>query len=189
MTITDDRPTGSVTAPSIDDSTDEEPTELSRDDVFHILQTQRRRDAIAYLLSIDGAVEMRDIAEYVAAKENDTTIDDLTSSQRQRVYIALYQSHLPKLDKEGIIDYNKSRGIVWPTDQLSLFAPYLETETEPEPADADRGEYNVYYAAVTALSAVLLSASAIGALAISGVALGTIITALFLLVTILSQYS
>lgn len=188
MTITDDRPTDSVTAPSADEPRDEESVELSRDDVFHILQTQRRRDAISFLLSVDGAVEMREIAEYVAAQENDTTIDDLTSSQRQRVYIALYQSHLPKLDKEGIIEYNKSRGVVWPTRQLELFEPYLEPSTTDDVAANDR-DYGRHYAVVTALSATLLSASAIGALAISGVALGAIITALFLFVTVLSQFS
>uniref|UniRef100_UPI003F7B2881 DUF7344 domain-containing protein n=1 Tax=Halomicrococcus sp. SG-WS-1 TaxID=3439057 RepID=UPI003F7B2881 len=91
---------------------EETPTELPKDKIFHILQTQRRRDALRYLKANEGPVEMRALAEQVAAWENDTTVAALSSDERQRVYIALYQSHLPKLDEEGVIDYNQSRGIV-----------------------------------------------------------------------------
>ncbi len=94
--------------------------------IFHILQTSRRRETIRYLLDNDGPVRMRDIAEHVAALEHDTTVRKLESTQRQRVYIPLYQSHLPTLEEEGIIEYDKSRGIVRPTDQLELFRPYLD---------------------------------------------------------------
>ena len=55
---------------------------------------------------------MHDIAEQVAAWENETTVQALTSDELQRADIPLYQSHLPKLDEEGAIEYNKNRGIV-----------------------------------------------------------------------------
>lgn len=113
--------------------TDETPNKLSKDKIFHILQTQRRRDALRYLKENDGAVEMRELAEQVAAWENNTTLQALTSDQRQRVYIALYQSHLPKLDNEGIIKYNQSRGIVERGPLADQFDPYLTTLDASDP--------------------------------------------------------
>ncbi|WP_247004812.1 DUF7344 domain-containing protein [Halosolutus gelatinilyticus] len=159
---------------------------LPPDDIFHILQTNRRRDAIAYLLKNDSPVKMRDVAEFVAAKENGTTVAQLTSAQRQRVYIPLYQSHLPKLDREGIIEYNKSRGIVRPTDRLEIFRPYLEMSDDEFDRSARSGDRSArlrsemaYYSAATAASVGLLIAAKIGFLALSGFLLGAIITLLF----------
>lgn len=69
---------------------------------------------------------MRDIAETVAASEHDTTVKRLTSDERQRVYVALYQSHFPKLDDIGVVRYNQSRGIVEPTPLLAALEPLLD---------------------------------------------------------------
>ena len=184
---TDRRPT-SAGKPSEDTATDD-PEPLSPDDIFHILQTNRRRDAIGYLLDRDGPVKMRDIAEYVAAKEHETTVAELTSTQRQRVYIPLYQSHLPKLDKKGVIEYDKSRGIVRPTDRLEIFRPFLEATGErPDSAASDGFDaldlaIGAPHAAVVGVSVGLLAATVSGLLAIPELALATGITLLFVLAT------
>ena len=111
--------------------------ELSKDKIFHILQTQRRRDVLRYLKNNEGAVEMRSLAEQVAVWENNTSMAELTSNERQRVYIALYQSHLPKLDEEDVIEYNQSRGIVERGTFADQFDPYLEAHNETTP-DGDK---------------------------------------------------
>ncbi|WP_049891745.1 DUF7344 domain-containing protein [Natronococcus amylolyticus] len=179
---------------------DAKPVSLDDDDIFHILQTNRRRDAIRYLLEHDEPVRMRDVAEYVAAIENDTTVAELNSTERQRVYIPLYQSHLPKLDSEGIIEYNKSRGIVRPTETLELFRPYLELPGADGEGDTDAGRLERretvlavtsaslllasavgVYAAVNAAATSFALAAVIGAIAIPGLAVGTIATAAFAL--------
>ncbi|TYL40681.1 hypothetical protein CV102_03720 [Natronococcus pandeyae] len=200
MSLQTDRPPRPADEPSTDvRSTDTETPTLPDDDIFHILQTNRRRDAIRYLLEKNDAVKMRDVAEYVAAKENDTTVAELSSTERQRVYIPLYQSHLPKLDKEGIIEYNKSRGIVRPTEKLELFRPYLELGTDDESEDEEGTlrtlgqRYTVLavasaslllssavgvYAAISAVETSFALALVVGAVAVPGMVLGTIATAL-----------
>lgn len=108
--------------------TDGAPQSIGMDDAFHLLQNSRRRAVLRYLLANPDQRQfrMRDLAEEIAAWEHDTTVPQLTSKQRQRVYIALYQSHLSKLDRHGIIDYNKPRGIVEPAALLAALAPFLE---------------------------------------------------------------
>ncbi|WP_336344119.1 DUF7344 domain-containing protein [Halalkalicoccus ordinarius] len=110
---------------------------IAKDDLFHLLQNGRRRAALRYFAAQPEREEfdMRTLAEEIAAWENGIPVQQLDSDQRQRVYIALYQSHLPKLDDYGVIEYNQSRGIIRPTALTALFEPYLATEFRTETAD------------------------------------------------------
>lgn len=118
------------TEPTAEETTTEETKDdsLTQDDVFHILQCRRRRLVLKYLQEHDTPVKMSDVTERIAAVEHDTTVAALRSQQRQRVYIALYQSHLPKLDEEGVIEYEQSRGIVERTELTDTFDKYLDEE-------------------------------------------------------------
>ncbi len=160
--------TDSTAVDEFETTSEERPELLPRDKIFHILQTQRRRDALRFLKDTDGTVEMRDLAEQVAAWENDTTIRALSSDERQRVYIALYQSHLPKLDSEGIIEYNQSRGIVERGPLADQFDPYLDLagdqmdESKPDHEDASEVPWLSYYRRATAVSIALLASAWVG---------------------------
>lgn len=197
MTLKTDRPSISSGKPSSDVEPDETP-ELSEDEIFHLLQTSRRREVIRHLLENEGPMKMGDLAEIVSAKEHKTTVAQLDSTQRQRVYIPLYQKHLPKLDEKGIIEYNQSRGIVRPTDKLEIVRPHLEgvnsadrfdhADTNPANSLLARAASN-YYNIATGASVSLLTTSVIGLLPVSGLTLAAIITALFLLATVATNYS
>lgn len=110
--------------------------ELSKDELFHLLSNQRRRDALRYLNGHDGPVDMRDLAERIAAWEHDKPVAQLRSKERQRVYIALYQTHLPTLDDHDVTEYNRPRGVVRRTDLADRLDPYLDTGTD-ENADGE----------------------------------------------------
>jgi hypothetical protein len=159
---------------------------LSKDDTFHILQNERRRRVLQYLAGADGAVDMRDIAEQVAAWEHDTTVQQLTSDQRQRVYIALYQSHLPKLADFGLITYNRSRGVVERTPLADQITWYLDEENTAEGTTATLDEWVRYYVGATVLSLLLIGAvwvELVPSSLLSNVGLGVVITLLYAAVT------
>lgn len=153
-------------------------TPLSKDDTFHLLQNERRRMALAYLNQQTGTVEMRDVAEQVAAWENDTTVQQLHSDERQRVYIALYQTHLPKLDDEGVIEYNQSRGLIETTPHVADLCEYIDipqladeadsAATAPVETDSSTAlgdyefEWSDYYLGLSGLSTLTLLASSAG---------------------------
>lgn len=112
------------------DMTTQEATEtdtlsISKDSAFHILQNPRRRAVLRYILEHDDQDQfrMQTVIEEVAAWDHDTTVQQLAADQRQRVYIALYQSHLPKLDAYGVIECDQ--GIIEPTPLIYALAPYL----------------------------------------------------------------
>jgi hypothetical protein len=121
--------------PATADAGDGEP--IPKDELFHLLQNSRRRAVLRYLRGREGPVRMRVVAEQVAAWEHDTTIDRLTAAERKRVYIALYQSHLDTLAEAGVIDYDKSRGVIEPNPLLDHVASY--TDADPGPPDGRTG--------------------------------------------------
>jgi DNA-binding transcriptional ArsR family regulator len=168
--------------------------ELPVDEIFHILQNERRRMVLEYLQEADDSVRMRDVAEQVAAWENETTVEELNSDQRQRVYIPLYQSHLPKLDKAGIIDYQQNRGIVERRPLARQLDYYLNADSNRSSngsTGVDRdGGWDDYYIGAAGIGAVLL----LGAVfelplfsLLTGVGLSALILLMFTALTI-GQY-
>lgn len=99
---------------------------LSTDDVFEVLYNRRRRDVIRYLREREGSATTSDLAEHIAAKENGIPVQQLSSSQRKRVYVGLYQNHLPMMDDIGVIDYEKNRGTVRLRECATQLEPYLD---------------------------------------------------------------
>ena len=98
---------------------------LDPDQVFEILSSRRRRRVLYYLRKHGDTATMNDLAEQVAAWENDVDIDELTSQQRKRVYVSLYQTHLPKLADTGLVDYEVDDGIVTLTDRAAEIDNFL----------------------------------------------------------------
>ncbi|WP_254522939.1 DUF7344 domain-containing protein [Natrinema caseinilyticum] len=170
------------------DNPAEEPA-FSKDEIFHLLQNERRRLVLRYLRGTEGPVRMRDVAEQVAAWEHDTTVEELTSTQRQRVYIPLYQSHLSKLDEVGVIDYQQNRGIVERKPLADQFERYLELDSTDETTDDrndDSSDWDDYYIGATVLCYVVL----LGAVMelpfvsfLSGIGLSALILFLFTVLT------
>lgn len=186
QTITDERNPGKDQS----DETESFDDELPVDEIFHILQNERRRMVLEYLQGAEDSVRMRDVAEQVAAWENDTTVEKLSSDQRQRVYIPLYQSHLPKLDKAGIIDYQQNRGIVERRPLADQLDYYLNadsnTSTEESDSNTIDADWDDYYIGAAGISAVLL----LGAVlelpifsVITGIGLSALILLMFTVLT------
>jgi len=94
--------------------------------VFGILKNSRRREVLKYLRRREEPVGTGNLAEHIAASENETTPRELTSKQRKRVYVALYQCHLPKMDDAEVVDFDNDRGTVELGDDAIEFDAYLK---------------------------------------------------------------
>lgn len=103
---------------------------LSYDQLFELLKNKRRRRVLQYLLDVDDEITLDVIAEQIAAEENGKEIQQITSQERKRVYVGLYQCHLPKMDDCGAISYNKPRGRISTAENTELFRHYLPEETD-----------------------------------------------------------
>lgn len=102
--------------------------QIGMDRIFDILGNQRRRYVLAYLSTTEGTVTMDDLAEQIAAWECGKEIARITSQERKRVYVGLYQCHLPKMADASAISYDKHRGTVETGEQFELFGHYLRRD-------------------------------------------------------------
>jgi hypothetical protein len=139
---------------------------LSKDTIFHLLQVERRRLTLQYLHGRTDTVPLRDLAEQVAAWENEISVVELSSKERQRVYISLYQTHLPTLNKEGIIEYDQDRGTIKRTPRADQFNPYLfdtvpQDSSESSTDNALNHRWARYYLGGTLFSTSLLGATSL----------------------------
>jgi hypothetical protein len=126
--------------------------QLTTTDVFDVLKNERRRTVIRYLHEHAGSADLSDIAEHVAARENDITVQQLSSQERKRVRIALYQCHLPRMDSLGVIEFDKHRGTIELRDAASEIQVYLDLDPETtRPTDSSDRTVFVLAVAVAAL--------------------------------------
>lgn len=86
-------------------------------DWFTVLKNERRRQALRVLAAEDDAYTLSDLAERIASWENEVDPVALTSQQRKRVYVALYQRHLPRMDDLGIVEFDQRSGRVRLTER------------------------------------------------------------------------
>lgn len=115
-----------------DDDGDEDPgsVDLSLDSIFFALSNSRRRGVIYCLERADGAIEVSRLTTLVAAMENETTPENVTYSERKRVYTSLHQSHLPKMDDLGIVEFDQRASTVEPATGLAEIDVYLDVVPE-----------------------------------------------------------
>ena len=122
--------------PACEHQSSDEVTTLEKDEIFHLLQNYRRRAVVRYFMEFDGPVSISDLADQVTAWECETGIEDITKDQRQRVYIALYQSHLDKLDSNDVVNYDDEQGMITPGPNLSLLkAHFVASTPDATPVD------------------------------------------------------
>ena len=120
----------------------------NRGDIFDLLSNHRRRYAIHHLKRTDDRVELGDLAEHVAAWELDKNVQALTSAERKRVYTSLQQTHLPTLERAGMIEFD-DRAI-----ELTDDAKTLEVYLDVVPGDSI--PWGVYYLGLSVVSAVVM---------------------------------
>ena len=143
-------PTASVETAEPDASTAEP---LSLDLVFEVLKNERRRRVLKYLADRQETVSLSDLAEHIAAIENDKTEVALSSQERKRVYVGLYQCHLPKMDDTNVIDFNGDRGTVALGENAEQLYPFLDTD------DEQQQPWPKYYLGHTTFSLALFAAA------------------------------
>lgn len=92
--------------------------------LYDLLKNRRRRYVIQILLEEDRPVQLSELAEQVASLENGIPIEELPAKERKRVYTALYQSHLRKMDDAGVLNFDPKSGIVEIDEDIDELRPF-----------------------------------------------------------------
>lgn len=134
---------------------------LSTDAVYQTLSNHRRRSVLRALLASEQ-LTVRELTAYVAARECDVPVPALEYKQRKRVYTSLVQTHLPAMAKNGVVDYDKSRGTVGRTSATLSFARYLDGAAAEPAALADSSGWSRRYLGLAAVFAAVLAVAWLG---------------------------
>lgn len=98
---------------------------LDEEELFDIIGTERRRLAVIALAEHGRPMELRDLAVTVAARQKETTPEDVSTTDRKNTYVTLLQNHLPKLDRYDLVDID-GQNVVTPVQGIETVAAYAQ---------------------------------------------------------------
>jgi hypothetical protein len=110
------------------DGTDEGPEPsgepLSEDRIFSLLSATRRREVLRHLKEASGELPLSAITQRVAVSEG--IHPDEGAAAVKKVYVSLYQTHVPALDAAGVVEYDATEKAVRLTPRAAPLFRYLD---------------------------------------------------------------
>ena len=106
---------------------DAESDGLDASEIHDVLRNDRRRLVLERLRSADGTETVSDLSEHIGGIEADESPPP--RNVRQSVYVSLHQTHLPKLDRCGVVEYESNRKTIRLTEDARRVEIYMEIVT------------------------------------------------------------
>lgn len=103
-------------------------SDITEGEIHELLRNSRRRRVLKQLQERVGVVTVRALAEVIA--ELETGESPPPRRIRDSVYNSLHQTHLPKLDAYGVVDYDKDRKTVALRREVRQVDLYMEVVTK-----------------------------------------------------------
>lgn len=153
---------------------------LSIDTILDVLSNQRRRYVIAYLSRAGPVVEVPELTDSLARYEAADPEEEVSAKERKRVYVALYQCHLPLLDKHNVVEFKKKESAVVAGGNLNVVFRCLTSFSEATDGGASSTSSARYFSLVlwTALTAggisIFTSSLVVSGLPVSGVGIAVL---------------
>jgi hypothetical protein len=154
------------------------------EEVLELLASPRRLHLLNYLLDRGGKARLRELSRDIVASETDTAPEELDSGEIKRVYVSLYQTHVPVLQEHGVIEYDDTERVVSLDDRAGEVVAILEHQGEK------RRRWAVYYTVVGLIlvAFVLVYASSLVSIPAAVLAVITVGAAVTLLVLATVHY-
>ncbi|MFB6147135.1 MAG: ArsR family transcriptional regulator [Halobacteriaceae archaeon] len=153
--------------------------QLAVGEVHDILSNSRRRHLIERLQS-HGEQTLRELSERIAAAE--TGQQPPPADARQSVYVSLQQTHLPRLERLDVVEYDEADHAVRPAANAEDVAVYMEV------VQGNEITRNEYYGLLAALGLVAVAGAAVGVPGLAAVGPGAVGAATLALVSASATY-
>jgi hypothetical protein len=101
--------------------------QIDPEEIHNVLRNHRRRRTLQCLKERLEPMALRELSEQIA--EWEASESPAPRDVRQSVYNSLHQTHLPKLDETGIVDYDKSRKMVQLGEHARMVDMYTDVFT------------------------------------------------------------
>ncbi|EMA55669.1 MULTISPECIES: DUF7344 domain-containing protein [Halococcus] len=104
---------------------------LDTDAIFDVLAARRRRYVLYALLEVEDGLALRDLAGVIAAAEAGQPIAAVAGACRE-VATDLARTHLPALDRSGLVEYDPTRERACLADGHERAMSYLDLASRYE---------------------------------------------------------
>ncbi|WP_435179723.1 DUF7344 domain-containing protein [Halorussus sp. AFM4] len=135
---------------TVKEHTSDPDDELDPSEIHNVLRNDRRRHVIRHLRDAEEPISVDALAEHIASVETDESPPP--RDVRKSVYVSLHQTHLPKLDELGIVDYDQREQLLELRDRAEEVEVYMEVVSE------DDISWATFYLGVSCLGALTLLA-------------------------------
>lgn len=98
---------------------------LAPETAFELLSHSRRLGLLECLKDHDETLGLTDASEAVASAVEDKPVQEIEADTVKQISMALYHSHIPRLEEHGIVDYDQERDLVRLTDRGHQLAEYM----------------------------------------------------------------
>lgn len=92
---------------------------------FELLSHSTRIGLLECLADYDETLALADAAEEIACAVEDKPVQDIEAESVKQIYMALYHSHIPRLEAHNVVQYDQDRDLVALTDRGHQLATYL----------------------------------------------------------------
>lgn len=117
--------------PDLNDSPQAESGQPTREMIFDVLCDERRRYVLECVLQHEtGTVSLDELVTQVEALENERAPTQGSADVRNSVSDGLRETHLPKMNVCGLIEYDSDRGTVTRTRATHRAGRYLNSSPE-----------------------------------------------------------
>lgn len=148
--------------------------ELAATDIHDVLSNERRQLILRFLQEAGGLLSARELSEKIA--EVETGESPPPRNIRQSAYVSLHQTHLPKLDELGIVDYDQSSKTVQLNERAKQVSVYMEAVPKYGLSFAE------YYLAVSIIGLLLILAAEVGVPGVAAIGAVPLAGGVFLLI-------
>lgn len=95
----------------------DQPSERLSADIREATKNLRRRYALYYVTQDGGSVDFNELVTRVASWETGRSPEELDVSTEKSVYSSLYQTHLPILEEQDLVSFDRETKTVSVTDR------------------------------------------------------------------------
>lgn len=120
-----------------------------KNEVFSLLSNQRRRHVLQVCEGADTPIGISELSERVAALEYGKDRKKLDSDERKRVYTAMKQTHLPAMERAGVIEYDgREVRLTDKAEEMEVYMDIVPSGSLP---------WSYYYLGLSLISAIVLA--------------------------------
>lgn len=83
-------------------------SDLPPERLCELVRHPHRRHVLAELHERSGSISIERLAKRVAARETETSADEVSERQQEAILLELHHNHLPRLESLGLIEYDQS---------------------------------------------------------------------------------